>query len=173
MVLSKRTAYKLQDRIQNRAGPHSWLWSVDHLDMIVLCTSNMDHAVLTVSSNGMERPTVSTNRDWLTELIWIATGPTEATASCWKKWRLAATDMCPCDKCQMMSHIVNSCPQSKLEGGWGDCTQLRSFLLNDWRHTARKCTWQQQYLSQGFTSQQTHNRSFGDVLDSQSLRILL
>jgi len=37
-------------------------------------------------------------------------------ASCRKKWGLAATDMCPCGKCQTMSHIVNSCPQSKLEG---------------------------------------------------------
>jgi len=36
--------------------------------------------------------------------------------SCRKKWGLAATDMCPCGKHQMMSHIVNSCPQSKLEG---------------------------------------------------------
>jgi len=29
-----------------------------------------------------------------------------------KKWGLAATDMCPCGRCQKMSHIVNSCPQS-------------------------------------------------------------
>jgi len=36
-------------------------------------------------------------------------------ASCRKKWGLAVTNMCPCSKCQTMSHIVNSCPQSKLE----------------------------------------------------------
>jgi len=30
---------------------------------------------------------------------------------------VAATDMCPCGKGQTMSHIVNSCPQTKLEGG--------------------------------------------------------
>jgi len=36
-------------------------------------------------------------------------------ACCRKKWGLAATDMCPCGKRQTMSHIVNSCPQSKLE----------------------------------------------------------
>jgi len=29
--------------------------------------------------------------------------------SCRKKWGLAATDMCPCGKCQTMSNIVNSC----------------------------------------------------------------
>ena len=35
-------------------------------------------------------------------------------ASCWKHWRLAATNVCPCGKCQTMSHIVNSCPQTKM-----------------------------------------------------------
>ena len=35
---------------------------------------------------------------------------------CTSCWGLAATVMCPCDKCQIMSHIVNRCPQTKLEG---------------------------------------------------------
>jgi len=34
-----------------------------------------------------------------------------------KKWGLAAADICPWGKCQTMSGIVNSCPQTKLEGG--------------------------------------------------------
>jgi len=34
-------------------------------------------------------------------------------ASCRKKWGLAATGLCPCGKCQVMSLIVNSCAQSK------------------------------------------------------------
>jgi len=38
-------------------------------------------------------------------------------ASCRKKLSLAAADMCSCGKHQTMSHIVNSCPQTKLEGG--------------------------------------------------------
>jgi len=38
------------------------------------------------------------------------------SASCRKKWGPAATDMSRCGKCHTMSHIVNSCPQSKLEG---------------------------------------------------------
>ena len=37
------------------------------------------------------------------------------SASCQKKWGLAATDMCPCGKQQC--HIVNSCTQTKLEDG--------------------------------------------------------
>jgi len=35
---------------------------------------------------------------------------------CTSCWGLAATVMCPCDKCRIMSHIVNRCPQTKLEG---------------------------------------------------------
>jgi len=38
-------------------------------------------------------------------------------ASCHKKWRLATSDKCQCGKRQMMFHIINSCPQTKLEGG--------------------------------------------------------
>jgi len=57
------------------------------------------------------------------------------SASCWKKWGLAAPNMCPCGKRQTMSHIVNSCLQSKLEVGCSDCTQLMTLLLNGWRHS--------------------------------------
>ena len=35
-------------------------------------------------------------------------------AYCQKKWALQQPT-CPCGECQTMSHIVNSCPQSKLE----------------------------------------------------------
>jgi len=48
-------------------------------------------------------------------------------ASCQKKWSLAATDMCPCGKCQTMSHIVDSCPQSMLEGA-------AAIALSGWRY---------------------------------------
>jgi len=34
-----------------------------------------------------------------------------------KKWSQAATDLCPCDEKQTMSHTVDSCPMSKLNGG--------------------------------------------------------
>jgi len=33
------------------------------------------------------------------------------------KWRLTDTDLCPCGKTQTMSHIVESCPLTKLNGG--------------------------------------------------------
>ena len=37
--------------------------------------------------------------------------------ACRRKWRLTDTDQCPCRETQMMSHIVESCPLTKLNGG--------------------------------------------------------
>jgi len=34
-----------------------------------------------------------------------------------RKWRLRDTDLCPCGEAQTMSHIVESCPLTKLNGG--------------------------------------------------------
>ena len=36
---------------------------------------------------------------------------------CRRKWRFTDTDLCPCCETQTMSHIVESCPLSKLNGG--------------------------------------------------------
>jgi len=54
---------------------------------------------------------------------------------------LQQVDMCPCGKCQTMSHIVNSCPQSKLEGAaaialsWWCCYRMAEDIQ------ARKCIY--------------------------------
>jgi len=37
--------------------------------------------------------------------------------ACRWKWRLTDTDLCPRGETQMMSHIVESCPLTKLNGG--------------------------------------------------------
>jgi len=37
--------------------------------------------------------------------------------ACSRKWRLTDTDLCPCGETQTMSHIVESCPLTKLNGG--------------------------------------------------------
>ena len=37
--------------------------------------------------------------------------------ACRRKWRLTDTDLCPCGETQMMSHIVESFPLTKLNGG--------------------------------------------------------
>ena len=36
---------------------------------------------------------------------------------CRRKWRLTDTDLCPYGETQTMSHIVESCPLTKLNGG--------------------------------------------------------
>jgi len=43
--------------------------------------------------------------------------------ACKNKWNQAATDLCPCCEKQTMSHIVDSCPPTKLNGS---LSQLRS-----------------------------------------------
>jgi len=37
--------------------------------------------------------------------------------ACKKKWNQAAPDLCTCDEKQMISHIVDSCPLTKLNVG--------------------------------------------------------
>jgi len=37
--------------------------------------------------------------------------------ACRRKWRLTDTDLCPCGETQTTSHIVESCPLTKLNGG--------------------------------------------------------
>jgi len=37
--------------------------------------------------------------------------------ACRRKWRLTDTVLCPCGETQTMSHIVESCPLTKLNGG--------------------------------------------------------
>jgi len=46
--------------------------------------------------------------------FWAAQGHCGA---CEKKWNQAATDVCSCGEKQTMSHTVDSCPPSKLNGG--------------------------------------------------------
>jgi len=47
--------------------------------------------------------------------------------ACRKTWRLTDTDLCPCDETQMMSHIIESCRLTKLNGG---LSQLHTWLIN-------------------------------------------
>ena len=45
--------------------------------------------------------------------------PTEQghCGACRRKWWLTDTDLCPCGETQTMSHVVESCPLTKLNGG--------------------------------------------------------
>ena len=68
--------------------------------------------------------------------------------ACRKKWRLTDTDLCYCGKTKTMSHIVESCPLTKLNG---DLSRLHSadedsvsWLTNygSW-HAYEKIWWMQ------------------------------
>jgi len=70
---------------------------------------------------------------------WITSRPTKVTADPVEKSGTLQQPACPCGKSQTMSHIADSCPQSKVEGGsCSDCTQLLTLLPNGWRYTSRK-----------------------------------
>jgi len=75
----------------------------------------------------------TTIRSWsascLTSVVWLS-GNTLASinvvalcqtrlvsGACRRKWQLTDTDLCPCGETQTMSHIVESCPLTKLNGG--------------------------------------------------------
>ena len=53
--------------------------------------------------------------------------------ACRRKWRLTDTDLCHCGETQMMSHIVESCPLTKLNGS---LSQLHSALFRGWPVTS-------------------------------------
>jgi len=49
--------------------------------------------------------------------IFIKQRDTAVPAEARRKWQLTDTDLCPCGETQTMSHIVESCPLTKLNGG--------------------------------------------------------
>ena len=80
--------------------------------------------------------------------------------ACRRKWRLTDTDLCPCGETQTISHIVESCPLTKLNGGlsrlhsgWRRCFMADQFWFTtrireeEWwchlekRWNSQKCTW--------------------------------
>jgi len=82
---------------------------------------------------------------------------------------------CPCGKRQTMSCIVNSCPQSKLEGAaaialsWWRCYRMAEDII-----IASKCTRQQQRLGTQLTPPKGHSPLFsgdfsGDVYCGQTV----
>jgi len=78
--------------------------------------------------------------------------------ACRRKWRLTDTDLCPSGETRTMSHIVESCPLSKLNGGlsrlYSADEDAVSWLTSygSWNAYEKKCPY--------------HNRSFGTVVTS-------
>ena len=53
--------------------------------------------------------------------------------ACRRKWRLTDTDLCPCGETQTMSHIVESCPLTKLNGGLSLWSQTEFLTVLVWQ----------------------------------------
>jgi len=55
---------------------------------------------------------------WLSSATMVSTDRFRTDQGhCRRKWRLTDTDLCPCGETQMMYHIIESCPLTKLNGG--------------------------------------------------------
>ena len=84
-----------------------------------------------VSSRLVCNPTVRRPGFGLSRQQWSLLGLSCAgrghCGACRRKWRLTDTDLRPCGETQTMSHIVESCPLTKLNGG---LSRLHSWLTN-------------------------------------------
>ena len=73
--------------------------------------------------------------------------------ACRRKWRLTDTDLCPCGETQTMSHIVESCPLTKLNGGLSRLHSADedavSWLTNygSWHAYEKKKKWDDSFTS--------------------------
>ena len=71
-------------------------------------------------------------------------------SACKKKWIRSATDLCPCGKIQIMSHIVNLCPLTKL---------CRGFFRLHWRRLCSFMVDQLWFMMQSITLNGKHSVS--------------
>jgi len=62
------------------------------------------------------RCTRQTDRQTSDSIIRFRTGQGHCNV-CHKKWGFTDNELCDCGEIQTMSHIVNSCPLSKFDGG--------------------------------------------------------
>jgi len=84
--------------------------------------------------------------------------------ACRRKCRLTDTDLCPCGETQTMSHIVESCPLTKLNGGHLGYTPRMKTLFCGWSvmaHETHTRTRKDERLS--WPSWLTYSRRFTDT----------
>ena len=109
------------------------LWTDTHPTNMISQWPDERKSALVVNSSLVDEPAIRQPGFNLPRHYWALLNRFQTNqghcASCQKKWGLATTNMCPCGKCQTMSHIVNSCPQSKLEGA--------AAIALSWRHCYR------------------------------------
>jgi len=88
-----------------------WCWSVPPLQMkrLLLWNSNLSFQDYWHGVSDLPRQQWSLLNRFLTEQ--------GHCGACRRKWRLTDTDLCPCGETHTISHIVESCPLTKLNGG--------------------------------------------------------
>ena len=98
------------------------------VNVIALCCSSSVWRVISLQGSACSKQSclpVNAQTWQMANPAWY-TSPTIATTdiqeqghcgACRRKWRLTDTDLCPCGETQTMSHIVESCPMTKLNGG--------------------------------------------------------
>ena len=90
--------------------------TVKHMLVECLNLQNARKKYCSVSSL-IEKANTSANWNAVSRQIWRGCHTSVDSGACRRKWRLTDTDLCPCGETQTMSHIVESCPLTKLNGG--------------------------------------------------------
>ena len=94
--------------------PDGWL------GILSFTTDSADTAVTATGSHKATSPGVynSSRLDYCNAVLSSVTEFWQGhCGACRRKWRLTDTDLCLCGETQTMSHIVESCPLTKLNGG--------------------------------------------------------
>src|ERR1700743_1561416 len=63
--------------------------------------------------------------------------------ACLTKWGLISSDLCDCGELHTMSHIIDSCPNTRLTGGISALHNADNICI-DWLTTYGMCIRQQQ-----------------------------
>jgi len=96
--------------------------------------------------------------------------------ACRRKWRLTDTDLCPCGETQTMSHIVESCPLTKLNGGLSRLHSADedavSWLTNNgkWHAYEKKKKWAVLFMCSWVPTTVVRKPSFLHLKDGKGFR---
>ena len=111
------SVYSMEGRLSWVRRSVDTLSSVNHHSRCVMCV-DVNHGGQFHFSG---RPTIRLpgfdphRRQWsLLHRFWTGQGHCNA---CHKKWGFTDNELCDCGETQTMSHIVNSCPLTKFDGG--------------------------------------------------------
>jgi len=132
--LAKPICVSLQDAGLDLCGNDS-TWSSLFVTGLVILWESWKSAPV-VNAHLVDDPTIRQPGFTLPRQQWsllnrFCTGQGHCRA-CRKTWRLTDTDLCSCGETQKMSHIVESCPLTKLNGGLSQLHSAAIAWLTNW-----------------------------------------